>query len=108
MCAHGTGGPVCARADATGPSVAGTCLLASSDAAPHGTLAPVAGIAAGRRGRGSRPSGAPRAAGAGTSHTGDGYAAVHRVASAPGGIRTPDPQIRSLPLYPLSYGRIRD
>ena len=25
---------------------------------------------------------------------------------APGGIRTPDPQIRSLPLYPLSYGRV--
>jgi hypothetical protein len=26
--------------------------------------------------------------------------------SAPGGIRTPDPQIRSLPLSPLSYGRV--
>ena len=34
---------------------------------------------------------------------------VHRpplcVAGAPGGIRTPDPQIRSLMLYPLSYRR---
>ena len=26
---------------------------------------------------------------------------------APGGSRTPNPQIRSLMLYPLSYGRIR-
>lgn len=26
---------------------------------------------------------------------------------APGGSRTPNPQIRSLMLYPLSYGRVR-
>ena len=30
-----------------------------------------------------------------------------RETGAPGGSRTPNPQIRSLMLYPLSYGRIR-
>lgn len=85
------------------------CLPANAPRGLHATPAVHRGRPAGRRQAPQRVDGlrALRTTGVGHEATPDGPSRVGNGSGdgAPGGIRTHDPQLRKLVLYPLSYGR---